>query len=298
MSMETTDIADFIIALKESGGIPISMSAVTQADPNQFAISTAIAIIGSAIIIWWCWELFIKQAVSGAYARLLMFTLTRNTGRRYILIKHTEVGLFNQAMIDSHTLQRVEQAIMSFRGQPFDLILHTPGGSIFFTQILSRIIKDHGGIRCFIPYYAMSGGTMLALNCSEIYMGRMASMGAVDPQLGSMFSIGSAKSWEEVVRVKQRRASDTAIQMDFMGRQYTKTIKQNIISALSDKIPDAAQLDKCAEFLTNGGIEHAYQLSIPEAQSLGIPVREMPADIQATLSKVVSSSFLEGVYYG
>ncbi|XWK86597.1 MAG: hypothetical protein U7127_20645 [Phormidium sp.] len=40
-------------------------------------------------------------------------------------------------------------------------------------------------VTVFVPHYAMSGGTMLALAADEIVMDANAVLGPVDPQLGN-----------------------------------------------------------------------------------------------------------------
>lgn len=297
MSIETQDLESIITAINQSGGLPISMQSVVQTDPLQFWVMVILTAIGSLFILLYAWELYGKDVVSDIYLRFVLRNWTKHNGRHFIFIKHTRDELFNQSMINSHTLIGIEKAILSFKGEPFDIILHTPGGSVFFGQLLSKIIRSKGDVRCFIPYYAMSGGTFLALSCKEIFLGGVACLGPIDPQLGSLFGYGSAKSWNEVIRIKRRRASDTAIQMAFTGKQYTESIKRDIYLLLSDKISDDAKRECAADYLTNGCVEHGKQLMGTDLENLGIPVKEIPKEIQEMLSKAISSPFIEGVYW-
>jgi len=298
MTMDAQDLTTIISAINQSGGLPITMQSVVQTDPFQFWVMMAITAIGSLFIIIYAWELYGKDLVSGFYVtRIVLSKWFKQSGRHYILIKHTNEALFSQSMIDGKTLIGIEKAILSFKGEPFDIILHTPGGSVFFAQLLSKIIKDKGNVRCFIPYYAMSGGTFLALSCKEIFLGSMACLGPIDPQLGSLFGYGSAKSWNEVVRIKRRRASDTAIQMAFAGKQYTESLKRDVYCLLSDKISDDIKRESVADYLTNGNVEHARQLTITDLTDLGIPVKVIPIELGKYLSKAISSPIIEGVYW-
>lgn len=65
-----------------------------------------------------------------------------------------------------------------------DLILHTPGGETAATESLVAYLRSIFGtnIRAFIPQIAMSGGTMIACSCKEIFMGKHSSLGPIDPQ--------------------------------------------------------------------------------------------------------------------
>ena len=66
-----------------------------------------------------------------------------------------------------------------------DLILHTPGGEIAATESLIYYLRSifKGDIRAFVPQLAMSGGTVIACACKEIYMGDHSSLGPIDPQM-------------------------------------------------------------------------------------------------------------------
>lgn len=300
MPLTPNDITEFISAVNQSGNaIPLSITTVNATDPTQFNISVALTLISSAIIVFWMFEAFGKPYAASVYAKIALWRFRQKTGRNYIIIKHTASGLFEQSMIDGSTLQSVEKAVRSFKGKPFDIILHTPGGAIFFTQSLSKLIRSYGSdVRCFVPYYAMSGGTMLALSCNEIIMGKFACLGPIDPQLGSIWGIGSAKSWQKVVDVKGKKASDGAIQFAFMGEQYTSTLKSNIMEALAGKIQNPDKLLAAADYLTNGSIEHAYQIDAAKLSDLGINSSQIDEEVSEMLSKVITCSWVEGVIYG
>jgi len=57
------------------------------------------------------------------------------------------------------------------REKGLDLFLHTPGGDFATTESMVHYLRQTFGtnIRCFIPQLAMSGGTMMACACKEIY---------------------------------------------------------------------------------------------------------------------------------
>jgi ClpP class serine protease len=64
--------------------------------------------------------------------------------------------------------------------------LHTPGGLVLATEQIARaLIRHTAKVTVFVPHYAMSGGTMLALASDEIIMDANAVLGPVDPQLGN-----------------------------------------------------------------------------------------------------------------
>jgi ATP-dependent protease ClpP protease subunit len=69
-----------------------------------------------------------------------------------------------------------------------DLILHTPGGDLAATESIVDYLHKmfDGDIRAIIPQIAMSAGTMIALSCTEIIMGKQSNLGPIDPQMGGV----------------------------------------------------------------------------------------------------------------
>ena len=64
------------------------------------------------------------------------------------------------------------------------LILHTPGGLAEAAQtIVSYLRSKFSEISVLVPTYAMSAGTMIALGCDRIILGRQSQLGPTDPQL-------------------------------------------------------------------------------------------------------------------
>ena len=64
------------------------------------------------------------------------------------------------------------------------LVLHTPGGMAEAAQtIVDYLRSKFSAIDALVPTYAMSAGTMIALGCDRIVMGRQSQLGPTDPQL-------------------------------------------------------------------------------------------------------------------
>ncbi|MBZ6377374.1 hypothetical protein KCN53_01855 [Pacificimonas aurantium] len=74
------------------------------------------------------------------------------------------------------------------RSRGLDLILHTPGGSIAAAESLVQYLRDMFGnnVRAIVPQISMSAGTMIALSCKSVLMGKQSSLGPIDPHLGGI----------------------------------------------------------------------------------------------------------------
>lgn len=69
------------------------------------------------------------------------------------------------------------------------LILNTTGGSLSAAEIIIHSLATHKGkLTTYIPYKAMSAGTLIALASDEIYMDKNAYCGQCDPQIFGGFS--------------------------------------------------------------------------------------------------------------
>ena len=92
-------------------------------------------------------------------------------------------GLFT-----SINMEDINGFMAGVHGQDFSknllLILHTPGGMAEAAQTIVDYLRSRfSGIDFLVPTFAMSAGTMIALGCDRIIMGRQSQLGPTDPQL-------------------------------------------------------------------------------------------------------------------
>lgn len=291
-----SELVEFLKYLNESGsGIPLQVIQTTQVNWVQFGLSIFIAALGSFFIFYLLFQ-NMKNIIVPVIMKIKLASIKKHSKRNILLIKHTERAMFSQSMIEQKTLAQVGTALAKFKGKDFDLILHTPGGDIFFTLFISRLLKAYpGNIRAIIPQYSMSGGTFLALSCDEIVMDNASCLGPVDPQLGSMFKFGSAKSWDKILKFKGKKAEDSSISMAYTGKQYTKTLASVVSSLIEDKIPIKSQRAKVVKVLTSGEIEHAFALTKNQMKSMGFKISDLDSKTSKILSEVMNSDSFEGV---
>lgn len=65
------------------------------------------------------------------------------------------------------------------------LILHTPGGVTNAAETIVAYLRSKfaTSVEAIVPTYAMSAGTMIALSCERVVMGRQSQLGPIDPQM-------------------------------------------------------------------------------------------------------------------
>lgn len=80
-----------------------------------------------------------------------------------------------------------------------DLILHTPGGEIAATEKIINNLHSifKGNIRAIVPQMAMSAGSLVAVSCKEIMMGKQSCLGPFDPQIGGIACQSVLKEFEK-----------------------------------------------------------------------------------------------------
>ena len=105
--------------------------------------------------------------------------------------------------IDDNDKNALMQAVYGLdKTKGLDLILHTPGGNTAATESIVNYLRSIFGmdVRAFIPQIAMSAGTMIALSCKEIVMGKQSNIGPIDPQFGGMSCAGVIEEFENAVK--------------------------------------------------------------------------------------------------
>lgn len=92
------------------------------------------------------------------------------------------------------TLEDCEKFIRRVRNTDrsnITIILHTEGGSIFSSdKIVNTILNCDKKVKAYIPYYAHSAGSLIALSCDQIFMTKYSFMGPTDPQIGIDYKKG------------------------------------------------------------------------------------------------------------
>src|SRR6476659_10910747 len=133
----------------------------------------------------------ITQRLLESSRQRLIAKIERQRKSRVVLLVHRQetmnfLGFPVLRYIDINDSEEVLRAIhLTDPSVPLDIVLHTPGGLVLASlQIARALHKHHGKVTAFVPHYAMSGGTLIALAASEIVMSEYAVLGPVDPQLG------------------------------------------------------------------------------------------------------------------
>jgi ClpP class serine protease len=199
---------------------------------------------------------------------------------RVILLVHRQetmrlLGFPVARYIDINDSEDVLRAIqMTDEDVPLDLVLHTPGGLVLAALQIAKAVREHKAkVTVFVPHYAMSGGTLIALAADEIVMCKHSVLGPIDPQLGQSPAASLIKVTEEK---PVGRIDDQTLVLADVGRKAIAQVKQAASELLERRLP-AEQARALAEKLTAGTWTHDYPIWASTAKSLGLPVStDMP----------------------
>jgi ClpP class serine protease len=202
--------------------------------------------------------------------------IEKEHGTRVITMIHRQEkrSLFGFAVsrhIDLEDAQTVIAAIKETPADtPIDLIIHTPGGLVLAAMQIARAVEAHPAkVTAYVPVYAMSGGTLIALAADEIVMGEFSVLGPIDPQILGLpaASIVKARDAKPIADVL-----DLTLVLADVGEKAVAQVKQGAVELMTPRL-DQSAAETIAEKLTGGYWTHDYALTASEARALGLPVK-------------------------
>lgn len=237
------------------------------------------------------WLFFILMLIQPALKRKmlesarmnLMHKIEKKRGSRVILLVHRQetmslLGFPLFRYIDINDSEEVIRAIrLTDPEVPIDLVLHTPGGLVLAALQIAHAIKRHKGkVTVFVPHYAMSGGTLIALAAHEIVMDENAVLGPVDPQLGQY----PAASILSVLEQKDKnRIDDQTLILADISKKAIRQVKEAVFNLLRDKMEEE-KAEELADLLVKGHWTHDHPITCEDAKKLGLPIScDIPKEI-------------------
>ncbi len=199
--------------------------------------------------------------------------IEKKHGTRVITMIHRQekrslFGFAQARYIDLEDAQTIIAAIKETPDDvPIDLILHTPGGLVLAAMQIARAVEAHPAkVTVYVPIYAMSGGTLIALAADEIVLGEFSVLGPIDPQILGFpaASIVKARDSKPIDKV-----FDLTLVLADVSDKALAQIKRGAVELLTPRMEQhAAEL--LAGKLAGGHWTHDYALTASEAAELGL----------------------------
>uniref|UniRef100_A0A7V4G6J5 Uncharacterized protein n=1 Tax=Desulfobacca acetoxidans TaxID=60893 RepID=A0A7V4G6J5_9BACT len=230
----------------------------------------------------------IRQKALEFSRRRLIAKLEAERGSRVIIMVHRQetmalLGFPVFRYIDINDSEEVIRAIhLTDPEIPLDLILHTPGGLVLASlQIARAINRRPGKVTVFVPHYAMSGGTLIALAADEIIMCEHAVLGPVDPQIGQL---PAASILRAVAKKPLEHLEDKTLVLADQAEMAMVQVRHSIFELLVDNFPPE-KAQELAQILSEGRFTHDFAITYDIAKSLGLPVsKDMPREVMELMS--------------
>jgi ClpP class serine protease len=224
----------------------------------------------------------IRQRLLEASRQRLIARIEQQRGSRVILLVHRQetmsfLGFPILRYIDVNDSEEVLRAIrLTDPAVPLDIVLHTPGGLVLASFQIARAIHRHPGkVTVFVPHYAMSGGTLIALAADEIVMSPDAVVGPVDPQVGQLPGASVLKA---VARKPIAEVDDHTLILADQAEKALVQVREGVRELLGDKLaPEKAE--ELARLLSQGTWTHDFPITFEAARTFGLPVRsDLPSE--------------------
>lgn len=231
----------------------------------------------------WIWLIFIlftlvpviRQRQLEMERIRIMRQLEKKRGSRFISMIHRQEALafFGLPLSRYINIEDSEQVLRAIRmtpdDMPLDLLLHTPGGLVLASEQIARALRRHPAkVTVFVPHYAMSGGTLVALAADEIVMDENAVLGPLDPQVGNFPAVSVLKAVD--MKPRERVDDETLILADIAAKAMSQ-VKATVLEVLKGRLDDE-KAELIADYLTDGHWTHDYPITCEELTRLGLPV--------------------------
>lgn len=178
------------------------------------------------------------------------------------------------------------------KSKGLDLILHTPGGDIAATEQIIYYLHSifDGNIRAIIPQMAMSAGSIIAVSCKSIMMGKQSCLGPFDPQINNMPSQSVISEFYKAVDDVKNNPASLGLWQTIISKLnptfLTICEQANKMSEeLTDQVLDKSSYDettkaKIKEMFVNSqnSKTHSRHINRDKCKDAGLQIEELEAN--------------------
>ena len=220
--------------------------------------------------------------------------LSDHTGRNTILYFS---AFMNKNVRDSTINDRDINAFMETvykldRSKGLDLILHTPGGDISATEQIIKYLRSmfNGDVRAIIPQMAMSAGSMIAVSCKSIVMGKQSCLGPFDPQINNLPCQSVLKEFDRAVNDVSRNPASLGLWQTIISKlnptflticqqadELSKDLADEILS--HSTYSDVTKENIKKVFVNNDNSKvHSRHIDINRCKDTGLNIEDLETD--------------------
>jgi ClpP class serine protease len=230
----------------------------------------------------------LQQRVLAYQRRVAMRTIEKRNRSRVITMIHRRegfalLGIPLGGFIDIEDSEDIIRAVeMTGNDVAIDLVLHTPGGLVLAAEQIAAALAAHPApVTVYVPHYAMSGGTLIALAADRIVMSPSAVLGPVDPQIGDM----PAASILAAVREKSRdEVEDRTLVLADVSRKAVGQVT-TFVAGLLARHMEPVRAREVAGVMASGRWTHDFPIDVHLATSFGLAVSsDLPDEVRVLMT--------------
>ena len=171
------------------------------------------------------------------------------------------------------------------------VVLHTLGGYARPAHMIALALKHHIGkakghynprkaprVIAYVPYVAMSGGTMIALAADQVGLDGTASLGPIDTVYGGF----PTEAYKDLLEQKGALATqDVLVMLAHEAEKYDRYASKVAREIVNPAHRDGSRPEHfLADHLSSGTLSHSQAISPEEAKELGMNVTtKIPSEI-------------------
>jgi hypothetical protein len=201
---------------------------------------------------------FVTALVTGSALVGAGYLLRRRPGPRALPSKIIPIVT---PVIDIGVAEDVLEAMEHLPGDEVTVVLHTTGGCVASCVMIANALREFEKSTAIVPYMAISGGTLIALNAQHLQMGGSASLSAVDPIIAGQ-------------RARHLSEDDKVSGLHALGQEYEAAISEYMRETLDARLPDASETRRARALGVFMGVNapHEWPIRRADVEALGIPV--------------------------
>lgn len=160
--------------------------------------------------------------------------------------------------IDMYTAERV---LAQLERLPDDdevtVLLHTGGGLVTACVMIADALRRFPRSRAIVPYMALSGGTLIALNTRRLEMGRAAALSAVDPLVDG---------W------RAKHIPERSAKLHALAQEAYQAVSRYLEETLTHRLGDARAVQRAMQIFMGQFAPHSWPVRSRELADLGFDV--------------------------
>lgn len=159
-------------------------------------------------------------------------------------------------------IDTAEYVLSRMEHMPLDdvtVVLHTEGGCVTACVMIADALRKFTRSCAVVPYMALSGGTLIALNAKSLKIGRNAALSAVDPQIFGQRARHIPEENEDGFYP--------------LAQEYDNAVSAFLRTTLRARLGNADRevLGRAMEVFMGMKVPHAWPIKLPEIRRLGLP---------------------------